>query len=200
MATVQLNLGLLQQAVKRNPKYEKAYRIFAKRQRGRFEITFRRFGRVMDAEGERWTPEEINDYFELQQESGAGSIIHGKDTPSFIFNVHLQDLACAVLGLPSPKRKNKGWSSVRSEAGHIARPTPRRKPALPKVSERASDHVLSGVQLAPANVLPFQATRAGVQGQTVRLKKDGFEIEVDLDKLTPDACAKLTSLLTTLKK
>jgi hypothetical protein len=198
----QLNLAPARALLKRRPKFAKAIKMFAERGRGRGDTTFRRFKRAMeeDDKAPRWTSEEVREFFEMLQDVGAGHIEYSADTPRFIWHFHLQSVACALLGIKEPVRRNKDGEVIAASDG-FRKPTPPRK-KVPRLGEPAPKAPKFQSPLTPDFQFKPAAPGAapGVKSQVVKLSRDGFDIEMDLSTMTPEACEKLTSILINLNK
>jgi hypothetical protein len=182
-----VNLEWARKAIKKNSKFVAGMKLLSKRQRGRRDTTFRRWERIIEDMVEakklkkRWTPSEIREFFEIHQKAGAGLITLGKDTPKFEWTCHLQAYACAVLELPEPVRRRKDGSII--ETYGLRKATPPRKPTLASVDDSGEAREPSGIN---------KKKIAGLFAELMR--------EIDMQKLSPAACRKLSDILVELNK
>lgn len=185
-----VNFELIQQSLNAAPKFKDALQLFANRERGRQDTTFRRLKRLLDTNGMKaWTAAEIQQFFEMLQAAGAGRIVYGSKTPRIIWDWHLNSIACKALGLPETMRERKDGTPIPASAESLRKPTPARRP-VPRLLSPAIPVLMKAK--APT-VVPIKAPKAG--SEIITLRGKGIEIEVDLASMTPEGCKKLTAIL-----
>lgn len=155
-----LDLPLLQDSCKRNPKLKKLFELYSARQRGRQACTVPHVRRIMKENGTDLTKQEAIDIMRTWERAGAGKFVSGKADQNnrFIWDWDLMSLSKRVLSPPAPKGVEP--APVRGA------PRPRLK--LPKLPEDAE--VTQVMADAPAT---------GAKSYFVRF--NGFEIELPID-------------------
>ncbi len=181
----QVNIPSIQKFMETSPKYRTVWTMLARRSRGRTDTTYRRTRRLMLEAGlEGWTSKECADFFKTLERAGAGHVVMGKAGPRFVWKFHLQAVAQAVLGQPV-----QAPQAIRRPARpRVELP---RIPVSPDLAEPAED-------VAPTAQLT-QVPAASSPSEVVVIRRGGTEFEMDLSRLSPDGCRKLTDLLVNLK-
>jgi hypothetical protein len=183
-----VDVELLRKEMNKRPKFQAALKMLSKRKRGRFQTTFRVMRRELEADGASWSPEEVAEFFKVWENAGAGTIVYGGDTPRFLWNYNLLDLACLVKGTPLPARKLPDGTFGRPKLSDLRRPSPERKqtPRLGEASTKSQRAIFS-----PASPVPLQTENGRKLMQLVR----EFIGEIDVTSLKPDAMRKMTEIL-----
>lgn len=189
--TPQVNLELMKRAIKKRPKLERALKILSARDRGRQDTSFRGLMRRLEKENpsEKWTFEEIAEFFDLAAEAGAGIIvgdrvngsfaIQGPRTPRFIWSVHLQSFACAVLGKKEPARKRKD--------GSIIHPNGMRTPTAPRHTIPHLEDLEATSERQPPVIITSDTRAISMLKEVVKT--------LDPQDLTPEVCRMVTKMV-----
>lgn len=185
-----VDVPAIRAAIKKNPRFEEAMRILSTRERGRQDTSFRRIKRMLDEGGAKdWTIQEVEKFFKMLQAAGAGRTVFGQGRPRFVWEFHLQSVACAALGITEPKRTRKDGTVIAMSKGQMRRPTPPRA-ELPRLDESP---------VTPVTPVTPVIAMAKPGSQVITLSRAGFELKVDLATLNEQGAKRIASLIMDLK-
>jgi hypothetical protein len=142
MGTDKLDIGRLKEVVAENPRYRAIFETYLERQRGRQDSTPSRMRRVLRETNKGDYPlDELAQFFEDMQETGAGRWIAGRNGKEgrFAWGFHLVSVAEAVLDRKAPVTAVPMEKA--EEPGIRPAPVPRKR--LPKVVVSEVEHVPS---------------------------------------------------------
>lgn len=192
MQTDTLNIDALKKLVDAHPKYREVLGVLGNCNRGRNRTTFRRVRRLLFKGGMKdWTPDMVKDFFMHMQSVGAGTVVYSeKEPPRFVWSWHLVSLCRAALGLPDKPRLAKDGTAITSAEGEVRKQTPPRK-LLPRVGQDAAPSAKVPVSPEP----PKLEAPVRPLGNIIEMRRPGLEVKVDLSKMTPEECKRITALL-----
>lgn len=176
MQTKQLNISMLRAECQKDNKLRHLFELYSDRGRGRQSCTVPRIRRIMKESGTDLTRDEAIQIMKVWQQAGCGRYVSGQRDQDnrFLWAWDIPSLAKRVTATAAPE----------NVTGALVAPAPKPRLRLP---------------LTPGEIVPGgDKIPLGRQGASVKIRFDGFEIELPTN-MTAEERSEAQKFISSLK-